>query len=443
MAESVSAPQFATNPLAQPQAQPSVLQQAASYGQIAQQKIAIDQAKFNLANDHYTRLQQTLGGLASDPTIDPATVKQNPQAALDAATGHVQNLVKMGLLDPNGAAQTLTQFPTVQQLQQNPAALKNFTEGQLNQAAGNQEQFNRTYGVNTSLNTGGNVLTGNISPQTGAFRPSTSIANTLSPEAKTTTQDQVTPSGASQAIPKSALYDQYGNLRPGALTGQVPTAGIPTSLAPGVSGARGTVAETSGKQLASDTVAADSQNYLKNITPLQTAIPLLEKLGPGSQGAVGQYKADIGRLYQSFVGKTPTNDPVKDFDELHKYLTSEAQSNGDSGTNDKLAATFASNPSTNMSSAGAVDVAKTIVAQKRMQQAKVVGYNGAPEDYSNYSKTFLQKNDPRAFGFDMLNGTQQRNLLKSLSDTDKAKFANSLRLAKTTGVLNQPTGAPQ
>jgi hypothetical protein len=141
------------------------------------------------------------------------------------------------------------------------------------------------------------------------------------------------------------------------LTRATSPGGMVTGPRPGLVEAANVVGAESGKQLAGD--LAESRNYPSRVYPLQQAIPLLEKLGPGYQGMVGQAKADFSNFHHSLTGSAPSNDPATAYGELKKYLTQEALRNGDSGTNDKLAATFAGNPSTDMNNAAATDVVKS------------------------------------------------------------------------------------
>ena len=72
---------------------------------------------------------------------------------------------------------------------------------------------------------------------------------------------------------------------------------------------------------------------------------------------------------------------VATYERAKKYLTDFVNQNGSTGTNDKLAAGFAGNQSVNISSAAAVDVAKSALALRRMKQAQLDAFerSGLPE----------------------------------------------------------------
>ena len=219
--------------------------------------------------------------------------------------------------------------------------------------------------------------------------------------------------------------------------------GIPMGLPIGSAEAM----KASGEQYAGD--LAGAADYRNRVTPLESAVALLEKVGPGYQGQVGQYKADIQRTYQALTGQAPaTDDPVKNFDELQKYLVQQARTSGGTGTNDQLAAAIAGNPSTKISNAAAADVAKTALALQRMKQAQIVtasaqGPNGpnAGGGYTQYGSSFNAKQDPRAFAFDLMDATAQRKLVQSLGAPTSApykRFITSLQIAHDAGLLAEP-----
>jgi hypothetical protein len=108
-----------------------------------------------------------------------------------------------------------------------------------------------------------------------------------------------------------------------------------------------------------------SLNYQQEVFPLEQAIPALEKLGPKGTGPGTE---SINHLKSFVLSNIPgadfkgLKDDVATYDKAKKYLTDFVNQNGNSGTNDKLAASFAGNPSVNISNAAAVDVAKSALA---------------------------------------------------------------------------------
>jgi hypothetical protein len=101
-----------------------------------------------------------------------------------------------------------------------------------------------------------------------------------------------------------------------------------------------------------------------------------------------------------------------------------------------------------MSSAASVDVAKVALSVRRMLQAKTQEFMrthapGSEGQYLRWASDWEQRQDPRAFGFDLLSDKQQRSLLKSMGTSEKQRFIGSLRTAHSlglsSGVGEEPT----
>lgn len=229
--------------------------------------------------------------------------------------------------------------------------------------------------------------------------------------------------------------------------------GPPTALPPGVAEAATNAGAAAGQQLASERTKAAS--FQRDIFPLAQAIPALEKLGTKGTGPGTETVNNIKSFVLSNIPGVKETDfgfgTVKDFDKAKKYLTDFVNQNGNSGTNDKLAAAFAGNPSVGISNAAAVDVAKSALALRRMQQSKYLAYedSGLPADQA--SKFFANGQiklddgrtlsvgqlDPRAFGIDNMTDKAKKVLLDELNKNPREKdlFDKSLEIAKKHGYL--------
>lgn len=209
--------------------------------------------------------------------------------------------------------------------------------------------------------------------------------------------------------------------------------GVITTLPKGQAEAMTAVGKQSGDQLAADRQRAAS--YRQQVFPLETAIPALERLGKTGTGpGTEEFNKFKSFLQSSGVGDTLgiNVDKIKDFDEAKKYLTDWVNQNGNAGTNDKLAAAFAGSPSVGISNAASVDVAKSALSLRRMEHAKVLEFEktGLPESkYANWVATTWQKQDPRAYGADMMGPDKMRQLLGSLKGAERERFISSLRIA--------------
>lgn len=186
---------------------------------------------------------------------------------------------------------------------------------------------------------------------------------------------------------------------------------------PGVAEAQTATGQGSGEAL--NAARQRSFNYRQEVFPLEQAIPALEKLGKTGTGPGTEETNHIKSFLQSAGVPGFDADKIKTFDEAKKYLTDFVNQNGNTGTNDKLAASFAGNPSVGISNAAATDVAKSALALRRMKQAQLVEFekSGLPDsEYAKWAGHWQLNHDPRAFGFDMMTPAQRKNVLASFPE---------------------------
>jgi len=187
-----------------------------------------------------------------------------------------------------------------------------------------------------------------------------------------------------------------------------------------------------------------SLNFQQEVFPLEQAIPALEKLGTKGTGPGTE---SINHLKSFVLSNIPgadfkgLKDDVATYDKAKKYLTDFVNQNGNSGTNDKLAASFAGNPSVNISNAAAVDVAKSALALRRMKQAQLVAFehSGLPEsDYAKFASKWNAHADPRAYGFDLMTPAQRKATLESLPKGKRELFMLNVQDAAENGMIRTP-----
>lgn len=225
----------------------------------------------------------------------------------------------------------------------------------------------------------------------------------------------------------------------GAIYSGAPQPSFPTEPPPGVKGAMERTAAGSAEMLTSD--RAHGADYQRQVFPLEQAIPALEKLGTTGTGPGTETFNHIKSFLVS--AGIPGVDPekIKSYDEAKKYLTDFVNQTGNSGTNDKLAAAFAGNPSVNISNAAAVDVAKSALALRRFKQAQLAAFekSGDPEaDYAKFSSKWNVNNDPRAFGFDLMTPKQRKAVLDSMPKNKRELFMMSVQDAAEQGLIRAP-----
>jgi len=469
---------------------PSFLDTAGKLGTLQQQQLTIQQQQLNLIKDRFQQVAGQIPGLLSKPDLNEDDIKQ-----------FYRNNVANGYITPEQAATKISQLPPTQGMPADRAALtlKNHMGNELQQAMTTMDALHYHLGGQGTIDTGQQITPTLSSPKPG-FAGNPNAGGVVGPQRGIPVQPPPTQPIVSQGAPGQAPRGTPGILgpssgptglpsTPGALPvgpapvpqgmrignstvtgidvgpdqpnmGGVPSAGLPTKvptqrftqpittgLPPGASEAM----TASGAQLASDRIAASS--FQRDIFPLVKAIPALETLGTKGTGP----GTDTLNQLRSFIlsnvpGATESNIPkwsggtVKDYDEAKKYLTDFVNQTGNSGTNDKLAAAFAGNPSTHISNAAAIDVAKSALALRRMKQAQLLTFeqSGLPEsEYARWNAQTTNQLDPRAFGVDLMSPPARAALLKTLQKapaSERANFEKSLQVAQRHNFITPPSG---
>lgn len=268
--------------------------------------------------------------------------------------------------------------------------------------------------------------------ETGRKNPGLLINSGLSPEA----QSGELPGGPGPGNAPTVIKTPASNMAPGRVVG----------TAPGVSEAQ--VQTGAGSGAALNDARHRGLNYQQEVFPLEAAIPALEKLGKTGTGPGTEEFNHFKSFLQSAGIPGLDTDKIKNFDEAKKYLTDFVNQNGNSGTNDKLAASFAGNPSVNISNAAAVDVAKSALTLRRMKQAQLVEFekSGLPDsEFTKWASRWNIAHDPRAYGFDLMNPDQRKKVLESFPDGKDGKpgprdmFKLQVMGAHESGIIKSPS----
>lgn len=451
----------------------SPLEVAGKLGSLQQQKLSIDQAKLDQANQGLTYMTRAMGALGPDAPKD-AYIK----AAADA--------VKLGLVPEN----QLQVF--VQKAQAAPNS-KAFYDEFMTTAASHQEQLNYHIGKNKDIEDNSTIYSGVERPASkgGGFVPATKMAVQPPPTQQNVDTRQTLPNGQS-----NPNYGQPGIIGASAPSGVVPAGpslpvaspaggpvapqprprGLPvepiskpavsgptgptiqrgtefddrfrggpiaTGLAPGVSGAIETVGKQSGQDYATDLTRA--KTFQNDIYPMHRVLDILKEEGPK---AFGPGTEGLNSVKSALVTWLPnvdqkTIDGVSNFEQAKKYLVQAARTAGNTGTNDQLAAAFEANPNVKMSGATIENVVKSNIALRRMQQAQTMLFGQQklpPSEYSKWISENQNSLDPRAFGFDMMDATAKKKLIDSLGKDKKAyqKFETSLQFAHDADLIEKP-----
>lgn len=447
--------------------QKGILDQIGDYQKIQSNNLTIDKQRLDLANQHYEYLIREITSLGPNPTKEEV-VKVG------------QDAVKQGLVQPDMYSNWIGAMPT------DPSQMGAYAAKTAKVLLDTQNQINENYGTPGSINNGQQttpIVTRRI-PARGApagisatglpiqqqIGPGTETVDPSGQKGLLGPQAPQIPAGGLpvsrgipgqynpnapivpnrvQTIPAQPIPNVMGDRGPSndvdaSLPNNTVRAGFNdirprgpvTGLAPGVAGAKEAVGISSGQNLAHDLEA--SKNFQREIFPLAQAIPALEKLGTKGTGPGTETINQIKSFILSNVPGVKESDPgfssVPTYDKAKKYLTDFVNQTGSSGTNDKLAAAFAGNPSVGISNAGATEVAKSALALSRMKQAVTLEAvkNHIPEDqYSRWAAQRGNTLDPRAFGIDLLSKDARDKLFKQLQNDPKEfnKFKESLQIA--------------
>ena len=472
--------------------QTNFLDTASKLQQLEQQKIGIDTSKLKLINEQWGTVNKELSTLLANPNVGPN----------DVAAG-MQNLVNLKLVPPEMSAQFLKTMPTQGGPQMQEFLKAQLLRGQttieaVNHHYGVSGLINTGGGIQPVVSSPKFGVRSTGLPIQAQTPPTSEVLDT-DPNSPTYNQRKMqgpTPpqsTSGSVGIPPPAPGFNVPGAGTGAGTGAeaLPVRRFPTSnvipgpssnfggnvtgatvenapalpvapntpnsavanrfpapngpvtgLAPGVGEAMSATGTASGLQLAKarDTAA----NFQREVFPLAQAIPELEKLGTKGTGPGTDTLNHMKSFILSNVPGIKESDfgfgTVKDFDKAKKYLTDFVNQTGSSGTNDKLAAAFAGNPSVHISNAAAVDVAKSALALRRMQQAAYLEFENSGLPDHQFSKWMAKRNneiDPRAFGTDLMNDTAKKKLLDQLNKdpVEKKRFEASAALGVKLGFI--------
>lgn len=199
---------------------------------------------------------------------------------------------------------------------------------------------------------------------------------------------------------------------------------------------------------------AREANYGQEMYPMQRALALVGKLGPGGTGPGAEGRNNFASFVNSLTptalqGMIPGVDPtkIKDFDEFNKYVTQAAQSRAagiGAHTDQQLATTLTASPSAHISDMAVGDVLKANIALRNMQRVQTMSAKEAgPLGFNAAAADTAGKLDPRAFLLPMLSQSQRADLAKNLTGAERAKFNNSIDMGIKYGAIDPDSLKPQ
>jgi hypothetical protein len=205
-----------------------------------------------------------------------------------------------------------------------------------------------------------------------------------------------------------------------------------------------------------------ANNYQSTIFPIEGAIDALSKADTGKGGEILQsiraYAGDTPLKYITDFLPASLSDQDKRiaYDEAQKFTTGMALggpggSRSDLGTETSKEA----NPNLHISNPAAIAISKSILAQRRMEQAGILTFNHAKDangnplpvgQYDQFMNDWATRQDPRAYAVDKMSDDDRAALVAKMGGTKSPayqKFKASVQAAINTGVIPNPVGSPQ
>lgn len=420
--------------------------------QLEQQRqgVALNSDQIDYAHKQFDGLSQLIGSLAQDPRIGgpqgPSVVQQ-----------YGQNAVRQGFITPQQYQSAMQTMP------QDPAQLPQWLQTLNTQHLDAQQRFTAQYGTPSTISNGSQILPVTVSPITGIRPIAAPINETLGPGERSTLVNTTGPNGQPVITPKANILTQAGMNPLTAMPQSAPSGPanqlIPSqqpqaaNSAPAGNGQGGVIAgpaageveaQTAQATASSNKFSADQQreaNFAQDMLPLNKAYQGMKALGTTGTGPGTETMNDVKSFLVS-QGIIGPNEDVKNFDEVRKYATQLARQNGDTGSDSRLAASFAGNPSVNISNAAAQDVLKSAISLRKLQNAQVQAFSQSgqsPSQYQKFSVQFAKSQDPVAYGFDLMDPAARVKYYQGLDDAGKTKFMNSLQTAQSLGLISPPS----
>lgn len=432
----------------------SPLDVAGKVGSLQQQKLAIDQAKLDQANQALGYMTRAMG------SIGP-----NAQS-VDDYVGVAANAVKMGLV-PENMLQTFVERA------RKAKSPQDFYKEFMSAAADQQQQIAIHTGVNAEKSSGAVNYQGKTNVLTGGFTPTTQMPAQLPPGTEYYEGGQakkLAPAGpegvqpaqpASRALPvappaETPLVPKRVSTLPverpvtgptgptKEITDQVPTT-LANRMAAGFNAAPPPMFEEGKKNLNEAQLRASGLNQTNK--PAIQALNVLKNVklatGPGT-AQVNDLMAGLKAF--GLVDTKLENDPTAARQELEKKLAQFVGNSPIAGRSDAaqtLAEAGSPNPKKQILPA-LVNLTRDAIALNRVEAAKALTFKGS--DYTKVGEHFAkfpQSIDEKAFGLDLMEPKDRDALVKKMATQYKngnasekkaaEKFLNSLQLSKELG----------
>ena len=380
-----------------------------------------------LAANRATALQKVMASIQPSTATGPDGAQANKVEAITA----LAPLVASGVIDQK----TFDSYAAM-----DPASFETARRAAVIAGQGGEFAQKANYGTVDTKDIGGALQPTVTNPvQQTVEAVGTPIAKTLPPEVKVGGIPQIGADNATYRTSVGEIYDDKGNVKPGA-------GHIQTGLAPGVE-AGASAAATQGVSLY-NAAATDAAASVRRVLSLKKA---LAGINDAQTGANSEGLNELRSTIQTFSPKVASAlginpNQVASYDEAKKYLTQYAAGTASAygpGTDAKLAAAATGNASTHISQLAAKDVIRVNMGLERMGQAQVAAFNAAGQPgglsaFPTWSANWARTVDPRAFMLDVLPKADRLKVLSSLKTVaDQRAFLAGKRAAEAAGQFSE------
>lgn len=252
----------------------------------------------------------------------------------------------------------------------------------------------------------------------------------------------IKPGNIKQSIGDLANFSMGAGAASSRVTGPVGPNGEPTQTSTGAVIAGNPTLQTQqgpqqiANQSAYNSDLAASSETLKNMRPLQQALPLIQSLDASNFGKGSPELATLKGLLVTAGVMDPNSTSLPTRQEAQKYLNqfvSGLPHASDMGlTQDKI-----SKPNFDITQPANIALIKNAIAMSRMDAAAPKAIGGA-QDYLNKKSQYYNNMDPRAFQMDMMSPSEVDKMDKSLKGQERTKFVSSLKAGVSAGVISPP-----
>lgn len=429
-------------------AQQPLLDQVGKYQQLQSNQIGIQKQQLDLMNQHFQLMNNDLSTLLDDSSTTKDDVATRMTARMKTFNSPPELINQMN-----------------DELQKAPDA-HTFLTNTLVRGMDTNERINKIYGANGGIDTGQTIIPTRTPTGQGPIQTGQPIQKQIPPATAAVDENNqprlVGPQPA-QAAPGSVTTPSplpVGPINPAGILGQSSNFGgnvlganvepptpnqtvqnrsmTPTGPAAGVP----PMFDEGKKQLANDqNVATQKLTGIKNAQKVLALLPGVAS-GPGT----GPYQQALAFLKAQGILSTDPKDKTVVYQEINKYLNRYVQQSGLSQRSDAAQA-LAENSNPNLMTQlnpALINLTQNAIALDKVEAARPSAFTGAGrKDYNNYgqfSSSFPQSQDERAYGLSDLPKPQAQQLYQSMKakalagDPEGIRFMKSLDIAHKQGM---------